>query len=94
MGIKRGQCTCALLPCVSGKRSKTVNEQLRTAPSLCNWCQRKWFVKREGLTDLTRHLGEKIRESEGLGRAAGRAEPVGPTDQPQVRTAWKEGETS
>ncbi len=48
----------------------------------------------EGMTDLTRHLGEKIRESEGLGRAAGRAEPVGPTDQHQVRTAWKEGETS
>jgi hypothetical protein len=48
----------------------------------------------EGMTDFTRHLGEKIRESEGLGRAAGRAEPVGPTDQPQVRTASKEGETS
>jgi hypothetical protein len=46
-----------------------------------------------GMTDLSRHLGEKIRESEGLGRAAGRAEPVGPTDQPQVRTAWKERET-
>jgi hypothetical protein len=47
------------------------------------------------MTDLTRHLGEKIRESEGLGRAAGRAEPVGPTDQSQVRTAEKKtGETS
>jgi hypothetical protein len=64
-----------------------VNEQLRAA-SLCNWNQRN------GLFDLTRHLGEKIRESEGLGRAAGRAEPVGPTDQPQVKTPWKEGETS
>ena len=31
-----------------------------------------------------RHLGEKIRESEGLGREAARAEPVGPADQQQV----------
>ncbi len=56
MGINRGQCV--LLACYKSyihfviitmckqQRSKTVNEQLRTAPSLCNWNQRKWFVTR------------------------------------------------
>ncbi len=34
-----------------------------------------------------RHLGEKIRESEGLGRASPRADTVEPADQQQVNPA-------